>query len=440
MAKNSDINVKVKADSSHFDRGLKQASRNAKSFSHEVSKGLSKIADKLGWAALGAAVVSFAKNLITTMRDTTQMVGDSWARFTGGLKASWQEFARSVATGNFTDLFGRLAETNRAGRETVNIMDEIFELTNAAGIQGAKLRPQMEEAATLMRDQTLSLQERIKYGETYLRLAKQISDLQRPAADQKKIGTERALITAMFRRNPSEMTAAELADARKMIQGTINDYITNREFFAGAVADYQRQIEQYRKAIAAESANMANYASSGNIKMVESKKAIIDQLTTEMRAYEAQNANLKYCAEALNAYNRTDDATIKAYTDALIEWETLTAALEQSSRRAKTTLSGLYNQMAKLNEIDYKPIKCLAVKFDDLSANSVLKMTEDYNKEINAEIEATFASMMEADPMDEWLLKKRMQADQLRDITNMFSESISSGIVSSVTPRVRGVD
>ena len=83
MGKISDIWVRLGLKKDNFDKGMDDAVKKTDKTSGKMSNMLSAV--KAGWAAIGAAVIAFSREMV----QATNKVGDAWARTLGGVKNGW---------------------------------------------------------------------------------------------------------------------------------------------------------------------------------------------------------------------------------------------------------------------------------------------------------------------------------------------------------------
>ena len=104
MGKISDIWVRLGLKKDDFDKGMDDAAKKTEGVG--ASFGKMKAAALAVWAAIGTAVVKFAKDLIAS----TNRMGDAWAVFTSQSKAAWDTFLSAVSSWDFSNFFGRLKQ------------------------------------------------------------------------------------------------------------------------------------------------------------------------------------------------------------------------------------------------------------------------------------------------------------------------------------------
>lgn len=177
MGKISDIWVRLGLKKDDFDKGMDDAAKKTNQSGGKMSKMLSSV--KAGWAAIGAAVVAFSREMV----QATNKVGDAWARNMGGIKAGWQTILAEISNykpdfsslKNFfknegkwlRNLFGNTKEAAEAGRDMATAFDAEFELTRSLAIQREKIKGQLADLRVALANVNLSPEERRAAGAKY---------------------------------------------------------------------------------------------------------------------------------------------------------------------------------------------------------------------------------------------------------------------------------
>lgn len=177
MGKISDIWVRLGLKKDNFDKGMDDAVKKTDKTSGKMSNMLSAV--KAGWAAIGAAVIAFSREMV----QATNKVGDAWARNMGGIKNGWQTILAEISNYKpdfssfknffkneakwFRNLFGNTKEAAEAGRDMAAAFDAEFELTRSLAIQREKIKGQMAELRVALANVNLSPEERRAAGAKY---------------------------------------------------------------------------------------------------------------------------------------------------------------------------------------------------------------------------------------------------------------------------------
>ena len=177
MGKISDVWVRLGLKKNEFDRGMDDAAKKTERTGGKMTKMLN--AAKAGWAAVGAAVIAFGREMI----NATNKVGDAWAHTMAGIQGGWQSVLADISNykpdfsslRNFfknewswiKNLFGNAKEAGDAARDMSKAFDAEFELANSLKIQRAKISGELADLQVEMRNMALSPEARIAAVERY---------------------------------------------------------------------------------------------------------------------------------------------------------------------------------------------------------------------------------------------------------------------------------
>lgn len=186
MGKISDIWVRLGLKKEGFDKGMDDAAKKTDQTGGKMSKMLSAV--KAGWAAIGAAVIAFSREMVLA----TNKVGDAWERTMGGIKngwqmmlanlsnTSWKDFLKgftALGSGNvvgafnfFKKIFGGTAEAAQAGRDMAAAFDAEFELTRSLAIQREAIKGELADLRVALANVNLSPEQRRAAGQRYKEL------------------------------------------------------------------------------------------------------------------------------------------------------------------------------------------------------------------------------------------------------------------------------
>lgn len=170
MGKISDIWVRLGLKKDDFDKGMDDAAKKTEDVSGAFGK--MKTAALAVWAAIGAAVTKFAKDLI----ESTNRMGDAWAVFTSQSKAAWDTFLSAVSSWDFSNFFSRLKQATMEAAEFAKAMDMGFEVNNSIALQRAAMSDELAALKITMQDATKPYEVRIKAAEDYLAKVKPLYD------------------------------------------------------------------------------------------------------------------------------------------------------------------------------------------------------------------------------------------------------------------------
>lgn len=180
MGKISDIWVRLGLKKSEFDKGMDDAAKKTEQTGSKMSRMLDTA--KAGWAAVGAAVVAFGRELISS----TNAMSDAWANSMAAMKAGTRQFFADISAtimnnkenGNwFSRLFAspqdkaaraaNITAAALAAKEMSKAFDAEFELVNSLKIQRAQITGELADLQVAMRNTTLSPEARKAAAERY---------------------------------------------------------------------------------------------------------------------------------------------------------------------------------------------------------------------------------------------------------------------------------
>lgn len=177
MGKIGDLIVRLQLKYQDYEKGLKKAEKDTKGFASGLNKGIGMV--KTAWAAAGAAVIAFGKQMI----QATNKVGDEWAHMTASMSARWQSVLADISNykpdfTSFRNFFKNewkwiketlfnAKEAGEAAAEMAKAFDAEFELTNSLKIQRAKISGELADLQVEMRNTALSPEARMAAVERY---------------------------------------------------------------------------------------------------------------------------------------------------------------------------------------------------------------------------------------------------------------------------------
>jgi hypothetical protein len=170
MGKIGDLFVRLGLKSDGFKKGMKEAKKETQSFGSKLSS--MKAGALAVWAAVGTAVVAFAKDFISS----TNRIGDAWAKTMGGMKASWQAVKSSLSNWDWKGFGKKVSDAFKAGKEQVAAYDAEFELTNSVRLQKGAIQQELNELYAQMRDTSASNAARQAAAARYKALLQPIAD------------------------------------------------------------------------------------------------------------------------------------------------------------------------------------------------------------------------------------------------------------------------
>ena len=148
----SDIVTRLLLKTNDFDANLNKSKKNVNGFQSDISKmsgvavsGVMKFAGVLGIAV--TASEGFNK-----VMNSSQTLGDEYARTMDGLKGGVDQFFYSIGSGDWTPFMNGLTETIRLAREAYNAMDQLGNTKMSFSYFDAKNQATIQEQITILKD------------------------------------------------------------------------------------------------------------------------------------------------------------------------------------------------------------------------------------------------------------------------------------------------
>lgn len=317
MGKISDIWVRLGLKKDDFDKGMDDAAKKTEGVG--ASFGKMKAAALAVWAAIGAAVTKFAKDLIAS----TNKMGDAWAVFTSQSKAAWETFLSAVSSWDFSNFFGRLKEATMEAAEFAKAMDAAFEINNSIALQRAAMSKELAALRVVMQDATRPFDERIKAGQEYLNKISPIYD--QIVAEAKRM--EDAHLGNWLKGSGLGDTEEVRADLRK--------FLVDLGKIPG-IYDQLAELQKYSDA-------------AGRVKAGSVEAKVLGDKRDEIRAaveamIEGYNTDI---LDLFRVYNdMRGDKDTAPLVQAMIDAYNASAAKDNETREIQSVVSGLVNQAA----------------------------------------------------------------------------------------------
>lgn len=186
MAKIGDLFVRLGLKSDGLKKGIQSAINSIKSFGKSISN--IKAGAIMAWQEIGRAVIGFTKNFLSH----TNKLNDAWQATMDSMKAAYHSAVADMSNykpdfssfKNFfknewkwiKGLFGNAKEAGDAAAEMTKAFDAEFELVNSVKLQRGAIQQELNELYIMMRDTTLSPQQRKAAAERYKALLQPIAD------------------------------------------------------------------------------------------------------------------------------------------------------------------------------------------------------------------------------------------------------------------------
>ena len=178
MGKIGDLFVRLGLKSDDFKKGMNDAKKETEGFGGKLGK--MKAVAVAAWAAIGAAAMKFAKDVIAS----TNRTADAWDMFIAKSKAGWNTFLQTLSSWNWDNWIGRIKEATSAAKELQSALDASFEIKNSIELQKAAMAEELANLQILMRDVSKPWQVREQAAKDYLATIKTIFDQEKALANK----------------------------------------------------------------------------------------------------------------------------------------------------------------------------------------------------------------------------------------------------------------
>lgn len=168
MGKIGDLFVRLGLKSDDYKKGINDAKKETDSFGSKLGK--MKGVAVAAWAAVGAAAMKFAKDVVMS----TNRTGDAWEMFIAKSKAGWNTFLQTLSSWNWDNWIGRIKEATRAAENLQSALDASFEIKNSIELQKSAMAEELASLQVLMRDVSKPYEIRVKAAQDYLDKVKPI--------------------------------------------------------------------------------------------------------------------------------------------------------------------------------------------------------------------------------------------------------------------------
>lgn len=401
MGKLGDLIVRLQLKHDDYKKGLKQAEKDTKGFSATLGK--IKGAGVAVWAAIGASVISFGKQLI----NSSQRIGDAWNKMTSQIKGGWDVFVQSVGAWNWDNFIGRIKEATVAAKALTNALDAEFEISNSIKLQKAAMAEELAELEVLARDQTKSYEERAKAAQKYL-------DKVKPLYDQELILAQRledAHLGKFLAGSGLEDTAQVREDLRKFLVdiGKIPTLLDD----LSAKSSAQKIIDKGVNAL------------GSNYRKVNAAYDVRNQMHNKLKDIQAgYQTDLVALFRAYNDMRGDEDA--KPMVDAMIRAGEAAGAFNRETKRMQAALSTSLSQINKQENAG-------------TIAEELADMTKPLEKLPAITAPAFQMNLPDIIP-DDWLDRNRDKIDaavaeamRLQQITNEINQQFNDAVVASLS-------
>jgi len=319
---------------------LKQVRDRMKELNDETKQTqslLSKIPPALkAWLGVATAVIGGLIKLGKDLIANTQQYGDVFEAEMAGMKAAYQSLIIDMANGTgWNELVQNMRSAYENGKLVAQMLDEIFERQNSLSMMEAEYNVEIERNKQLMRDQTLSDEERLAAAEEAVRLERELATEKRDVAQQEYDAYKLQLQTRT-RMNDDEL------------QFLVREYNANKDII--------RQADEYNTELNKRKQLLAGYEAAGNY-LAYSKE--IEKARAEIKALEDDtDQSIKDVAAMVAKYNLSSDEMVSQYVKSYNSMLSAESNFYSATTRIATTASGLRKSLieehAKANDAAYK--------------------------------------------------------------------------------------
>ena len=426
MGKIGDLFVRLGLKSDDYKKGIADAKKQTQGFGATLGK--MKAGALAVWAAIGTAVIKFGKDFI----NSTNKIGDTWARMTAQMRAGWNMFLRSLSSNSWENFFVRMGEATRAAKDLANALDAQFEGKNSIQLQRAAMAEELAELEIIARDQTKTYKQRAKAAQDYLDKVKPIY--------QQQIDLANDLKNAHFGDWLAGSGIKDNAQARKDLERFLVDYGNKKTGLAGIAADYLAALNALRKVPATK---MQYDAASDSFKRVSNTDAIakaqaeVNRIAAELSKYGKKNGYSVFVGKLAEIYeNWKNDADTQQLVDAIIAAYEAEAAFNRETKRMQGALN---TNIAADTNGQLSAVKEQVKEIERL-ANEDLKLELEIDLELDTE-ELDFSELDQeimdfANSWNQHCLEIKQMNDMLED---SLISSFSNGM-QALTDFMMGVE
>ena len=148
----SDIVTRLLLKTNDFDANLNKSKKNVNGFQSDIAKmsGVAVLGVMKFAGVLGIAVT--ASEGFNKVMNSSQTLGDEYARTMDGLKGGVDQFFYSIGSGDWTPFMNGISETIRLAREAYNAMDQLGNTKMSFSYFDAKNQAIVQEQITILKD------------------------------------------------------------------------------------------------------------------------------------------------------------------------------------------------------------------------------------------------------------------------------------------------
>lgn len=398
MSKIGDLFVKLGLKKDGFDKGIKDAKTQTNGFANVVKK--MKLSSVAAWAAIGAALVKFGKQV----RDSNQRLSDSWKVATAQMSASWKTFTQSVASLDFSNFARNMKESVAAAKELAQAVDQVFENTNASRVLTASRRKEMVDLEQTFRSQQKTDKERIDAGRKLIKIYEEINRINEKAfKDVSEKASNRFL---------SGTRIGGTAAGREMLIRFLGEYNSTNKAFTDAVEWLSKNTSGINQKTGAIKVG-GNYANNPQA-WEKQKQQVLNVLKAELKkmGYAGTGNEIVNLADLALTYNtKRNDEDVKSVVDAFEQWKNQEVAVYEQNKRIVTGIDSLESQAGET-------LVTLGTDIGNI-ASEVEFILEDID------FDQYFENAERA--LDEFVANWRREQNEIKRLNDEFNNAIAGG-------------
>lgn len=354
MGKIGDLWVRLGLKKDGYTKGMNEAKKENEGFG--ASLGKMKAGALAVWAAIGTAVVGFAKEMI----NGTNRIGDAWNHTTAQMKAGWDVFIQSVSNWNWDNFIGRIRESAAAAKELQEALDFEFEVTNSINLQKSMMSEELAQLQIDMRDVNKSYEERAAAAQKYLDKVEPIY--------QQEIDLRKSLMEAYSGQWLANTGLENTPEMQKYLQQFLVDYGRDQDLIK-AVTDYndknasRETWEAARDYLEQYGQRTGNYAAATMAQVYETIRADKDTVPLVKAIQDYYNAQAAYNSENRRIISVKNSALAGADAEYVVKLQqatqlmtdSLTSQLGEIEEYLDRYQSALDKMNETLPEVDWNP-------------------------------------------------------------------------------------
>ena len=239
----SDIITRLVLKSDNFEKNLSKAKGSVGTF----EKGVTDMATKAGSGLLKVAgavgIVMTAAEGFNKIMDSSQTLGDEYARTMDGLKGGIDQFFYSIGSGDWTPFMNGLAETIRLAREAYSAMDQLGNTKMSFSYFDAKNQAVVQEQIAILKDKDSTEEQKQAARELLDKTLKDQSEI----VDQYKLRSNnaiQAMVKAAIGMDGVDVSAIDVDKVLRLDVSSVGD--KQKEELANQFKDFKDEYDRLK--------------------------------------------------------------------------------------------------------------------------------------------------------------------------------------------------